>query len=100
MRVYKPEQSHEELLAAIHEEAESEGGNTALVIPPFAVLLVKLSREADTQATAIKKLTVGLYVFTVVLMLIGGAQLFYTVFPPQLPPKPQIQAQSPNDAKQ
>ena len=77
MVVYKPEQSHDELLAAVHREAESEGGNTALAIPPFATLLVKLSREADEQARTNLKiqhwligLTVALLLFTVLLLVL------------------------------
>lgn len=71
-----PEKSVEELLRAISDGAEAGLSdsirNPNRALPPFAALLVKLSRTAEATASKVVKLTWGLLLLTLALLILTG----------------------------
>lgn len=71
-----PDRPTEEILQDINQSAINafNNKNTALVIAPFAALLVKLSREADRTSDKNIRLQNGVILLTVLVLTVACAQ--------------------------
>ena len=73
----KPTDKHLTALRALGENFKTESGDLVIgkMLPEFAALIVALSEDLDKAQRKVVRLTWGLFWLTLVLLIVGGAQL-------------------------
>jgi hypothetical protein len=79
--------SHLEKLHFFVEDFKSKSGDEVIgnMLPEFAELVVALNAEVDKAQKTMVRLTWAVTALTVIMLVIGAAQLYIAMFPNQPP---------------
>lgn len=85
--------NHLEKLHSLVDNFKNQSGDVVIgtMIPEFAELVVTLNNELDKAQTILLRLTWAVTALTVVMLFVGVAQLYVSIFPNQVQDSQKIQ---------